>query len=176
VFRQRRVGVGGTLFTIYKLRTMRQVTGPSVTAAGDARVTSIGRVLRKTKIDELPTLWNVVRGDMRLVGPRPEVPHLVDTNNRLWARVLEITPGITDPITVFLRNEEAILQKAGSEWQRFYVETMQPFKLRGYLDYQDDRSWRSDFRVLAKTVVAVFWLRSSSSQVEQALLSMAENR
>jgi lipopolysaccharide/colanic/teichoic acid biosynthesis glycosyltransferase len=174
VFRQQRLGRNGRPFTMWKLRTMRQAAGPLVTAEGDARVTPIGRVLRKTKIDELLTLWNVVRGDMRLVGPRPEVPHLVNTGNTMWREVLQLTPGITDPVTASLRNEEAILRAAGADWQRFYQDTLQPFKLRGYLEYQRNRTWRTDIEVLLGTVVAVVRPRQAPSRLEDALKALAE--
>jgi lipopolysaccharide/colanic/teichoic acid biosynthesis glycosyltransferase len=176
VFRQERVGRNGRPFTMLKLRTMRQVAGPLVTAAGDVRVTRIGRLLRKTKVDELLTLWNVVTGDMRLVGPRPEVPHLVDTANPLWREVLQLTPGITDPVTAALRNEEAILQGVGPNWQRFYQDTLQPFKLRGYLEYQRNRTWRTDVEVLLNTAIAVVRPRTVPSQLEEALKALAEAR
>lgn len=95
-FSQPRVGQNGTLFNILKFRTMRGVNhGPSITVGGDSRITPVGRILRKFKCDEIPQLWNVVRGEMSLVGPRPEVPQYVDINNPLWRAVLKARPGIT---------------------------------------------------------------------------------
>ena len=112
IFRQSRVGQDGRIFVLYKFRTMRigQV-GIQVTAGDDSRVTYVGRLLRKTKMDELPELWNVLKGDMSLVGPRPEVPRYVDLNNSKWQRVLKVRPGITDPLTLRLRNEEELLAR-----------------------------------------------------------------
>lgn len=159
-FRQARVGRHGRPFTMVKFRTMRvDNAGARVTAAGDSRVTWIGRLLRKTKVDELPELWNVVRGEMRLVGPRPEVPELVDLADPRWREILELPPGITDPITLALRNEEELLAQADDP-QRFYVDVLQPYKLEGYLRYARSRTARSDLGVLIGTVLAV--LRPSS--------------
>jgi len=155
IFRQKRVGQNGKLFDLYKLRTMRNTDdGLQVTASDDSRITWVGRLLRKTKLDELPELWNVVRGDMSLVGPRPEVPRYVDLENPLWRLVLRARPGLTDPMTVYLRNEEALLAEV-SDRETFYLEILQPFKLRGYQEYLRKRTWRGDLKVLWKTLVAV---------------------
>lgn len=153
IFRQQRVGRNGELFVLYKLRTMRMVDeGPQVTARGDERVTTIGRILRRTKVDELPELWNVLKGDMSLVGPRPEVPRYVDLEDDMWGLVLQSRPGITDPVTLLLRNEEALLAEVKGDHERFYINTLQPLKLQGYVDYLRNRSWWSDIKVLSRTV------------------------
>lgn len=155
-FRQERVGRKGRSFTLYKLRTMRSSgNGPLVTASNDDRVTMVGRILRKTKVDELPELWNIVKGEMSLVGPRPEVPRYVDLDNPLWRLVLQARPGITDPMTLRLRNEESLMGTVEGNSERFYLETLQPFKLKGYLEYLQRRSWSGDVKVLCSTVVAV---------------------
>src|SRR5499426_1964247 len=156
IFRQKRMGRKGRPFTMYKLRTMRIAnSGPQVTAGDDARVTSVGKFLRKTKLDELPELWNVLKGDMSLIGPRPEVPRYVDLDDPMWRLVLEARPGITDPMTLRLRNEEALLIEVEGDRERFYMEALLPFKLEGYLNYLRARSWRSDLKVLWQTMVAV---------------------
>jgi len=156
IFRQKRMGRKGRPFTMYKLRTMRVAnSGPQVTAGDDARVTPVGKFLRKAKLDELPELWNVVKGDMSLIGPRPEVPRYVDLIDPMWRLVLEARPGITDPMTLRLRNEEALLIEVEGDRERFYLETLLPFKLDGNLDYLQMRSWRSDLKVLWHTVIAV---------------------
>ncbi|HKC24880.1 MAG TPA: sugar transferase, partial [Thermoanaerobaculia bacterium] len=138
--------------TLLKLRTMRPGAGRQVTARGDARVTRVGRFLRRTKLDELPQLWNVLRGDMALVGARPEVPAFVDGRDPLWTRVLLVRPGLTDPVSVRLRDEEDLLA-AAPDPDEFYVRTLQPWKLRGYAAYQEARTWQRDLEVLARTAV-----------------------
>ena len=156
IFRQRRVGRSGRPFTLVKLTTMRRAPpGVQVTARGDARVTRVGRILRRTKIDELPQLWNVLVGDMSLVGPRPEVPRYVDPAQPLWAAVLRVRPGLTDPVTLRLRDEEELIAAAGGDPEVFYRTRLQPEKLRGYARYVERRSWRSDLGVLWATARAI---------------------
>ncbi|MEP6911761.1 MAG: sugar transferase [bacterium] len=163
IFRQKRIGHRGVPFVLYKLRTMKvgDEEGPQVTAASDSRVLPVGRWLRKAKVDELPELWNVLRGDMSLVGPRPEVPRYVDMNNPLWKLVLEARPGITDQVTLSLRNEEALLASVNADREEFYLNTLQPFKLQGYLSYLRERSCWRDVRVLMQTCGAVVLPRSA---------------
>lgn len=154
-FCQKRIGLNGRLFTMYKFRTMRIVHGGSlITAASDQRVTPFGRILRKTKIDELPELWNVVRGDMSFVGPRPEVPHFFDSNNSLWQKVITVKPGITDPMTLRMRNEEFFLAQVENK-EEYYRTVLQPFKLRGYIAYLEKRTWSSDLIVIWQTISAI---------------------
>ena len=157
LFRQERIGRFGAPFTLYKFRSMHlyQDNDIQITAKGDSRVTPVGRLLRKTKLDELPELWNVVCGDLSLVGPRPEVPRYVDYGNPLWQTVLEVRPGITDPVTLRLRNEEDLLAGCGMDPERFYLKTLQRYKLLGYVEYLQQRSWRSDICVLIKTIFAI---------------------
>jgi lipopolysaccharide/colanic/teichoic acid biosynthesis glycosyltransferase len=156
LYRQERVGRHGRLFVLRKFRTMRvNGGGPLLTAAGDPRVTGVGRWLRRLKLDELPQLWNVVRGDMGLVGPRPEVGAYVDPSNPDWQQVLSARPGLTDPITMRLRNEEALLACVDDDRDRFYRSHLQPYKLRGYRAYLLSRTWKSDLRVLWQTAAAV---------------------
>ncbi|MGA7990072.1 MAG: sugar transferase [Thermoanaerobaculia bacterium] len=152
LFRQERVGRFGRPFFLLKLRTMKAGDGPQVTASGDSRVTTVGRFLRKTKLDELPQLWNVVRGDMALVGPRPEVPAYVDLSDPDWKRILEARPGITDPVSLRLRFEEKLLASAPGDRSEFYRQVMVPFKVRKYLEYQSIRTPWSDLVVLLQTV------------------------
>lgn len=154
-FRQTRVGRGGRPFNLLKFRTMAAGGGGvEITAAGDRRVTSVGRILRKTKIDELPQLLNVIRGDMALVGPRPEVPRYVDLGSPLWKEALAARPGVTDPVTLLLRNEEDLLASV-QDPQAFYLEALAPFKLEGYCDYLRRRTWLSDVGVLLGTLRSV---------------------
>jgi len=156
LFRQSRVGRGGRHFVLHKLRTMRvAVSGLQVTAGDDDRTTRVGRFLRKTKVDELPELWHVVVGDMSLVGPRPEVPKFVDLGDPRWRAILSVRPGLTDPTTLALRNEEALLARVEGDRESFYVRTLQPFKLDGYVNYAERRTLGSDLRVLWKTAAAL---------------------
>lgn len=156
VFRQERVGRGGLPFVLYKLRTMRpSPNGVGVTSGDDDRITKVGRLLRRTKVDELPELWNVVKGDMSLCGPRPEVPKYVDLDNPEWRLLLTVRPGVTDPVTMRLRNEEVLLQTVEGDRERFYLEVLQPLKLRGYTEYLRRRTWRHDLKVLWQSGLAV---------------------
>jgi lipopolysaccharide/colanic/teichoic acid biosynthesis glycosyltransferase len=125
--------------------------GIEITAADDVRTTRVGRFLRRTKLDELPELWNVLRGDMSLVGPRPEVPRYVDFTDPLWRQALGVRPGLTDPITILLRHEEELLASVEGDRERFYLEHLQPFKLRGHLEYLHQRTWLTDIKVIART-------------------------
>jgi lipopolysaccharide/colanic/teichoic acid biosynthesis glycosyltransferase len=156
-FRQTRVGRGGKPFTLVKLRSMRASTGgPQVTARRDPRVTAVGALLRRTKLDELPELWNVLRGDMSFVGPRPEVPGYVDLADPVWARILKVRPGLTDPVTLRLRDEEALMETvAGADRDRYYRESLQPVKLAEYQQYLEGRTWRSDIVVICDTILAL---------------------
>lgn len=155
-FRQRRIGRGGRPFTLVKLRTMRASRGgPNVTAGDDDRVTPVGRFLRRSKLDELPELWNVMKGDMALVGPRPEVPEFVDPADPMWKTILLARPGLTDPVTVSLRDEELLMARIAGDRERYYRETLQPQKLRGYVSYLSSRSWWRDLEVIGVTTLAI---------------------
>jgi len=157
-FRQERVGKNGRTFILYKLRTMRAAAGgPELTAAGDPRVTAVGRLLRRTKLDEIPQLWNVLRGDMSLVGPRPEVARYVDPGADSWRFVLQAKPGIVDPITLRLRNEEGLLSQLNGNREGLYLNVLQPFKLRGYEEYLRSRSALADAKILVETAIAVLF-------------------
>jgi lipopolysaccharide/colanic/teichoic acid biosynthesis glycosyltransferase len=128
LFRQERVGRGGGRFHILKLRTMRSAPGPEVTAAGDPRVTTIGRRLRRAKLDELPQLANVVRGEMSLVGPRPEVPRYVEACPRDFRALERLRPGMVDWASLVFRDEEELLAAHGGE-PDFYSRVLLPRKL-----------------------------------------------
>ena len=155
VFRQVRVGWRGRSFEILKLRTMRRGSdGPSVTAGGDARVTRVGGFLRRYKLDELPQLWNVLVGDMSLVGPRPEVPRFVERFPEAYARILTIRPGITDFAALEYRDEESILAGAADP-EAEYVNVVLPAKIALYRRYLEERSLSTDLRLLARTLAAI---------------------
>jgi lipopolysaccharide/colanic/teichoic acid biosynthesis glycosyltransferase len=150
-----RVGRDGVCFTLYKFRTMNTTTGPSVTAHGDPRVTRTGSFLRRTRIDELPQLWNVVRGDMSLVGPRPEDPRYAERYSAEQRRLLSVAPGLTSPATIAYQHEEAILARYADP-ERAYLEEVLPAKLALDLQWLDGRSMLGDVRVLVATVRTVF--------------------
>src|SRR5579883_1121990 len=150
-FRQNRVGTGGRLFRLWKLRSMRQnKRGHSITAGGDARITRTGRVLRRYKLDELPQFWNVLRGDMSFIGPRPEVPEFVDAEDPSWRCVLSQRPGITDFATLVYRNEESLLAGCADP-EQVYRERILPSKLALNIEYFNRRSLRSDLKLLVLT-------------------------
>jgi len=131
-----------------------------ITAKNDSRITPIGKFLRYIKLDELPELINVLKGDLSLVGPRPEVPKYVDMNNQMWQRVLQIRPGLTDPVTVKFRNEESILARVKGDKERFYLDILQPYKLRGYIDYIEKKNIFFDFLILLTTIKAIVFPNS----------------
>jgi len=158
LFRQRRVGRAHAPIETLKLRTMRHAphsTGPQVTASGDRRITRVGRLLRSTKLDELPQLWNVVRGDMSLVGPRPEVPHYVAGYRPEWQRLFTVRPGLTDLASITFRDEEALLARA-SDRDRAYREVIMPLKLGLALEGVEHSSIVYDVTVLVRTLAAIF--------------------
>jgi lipopolysaccharide/colanic/teichoic acid biosynthesis glycosyltransferase len=157
IFRQVRVGRGGKPFEILKFRTMRQDAerhGGQLTVGADARVTAVGGFLRAWKVDELPQLVNVVRGEMALVGPRPEVPRYVALYSAEQRKVLAVRPGITDPASIKYRSESEVMA-AQAEPERYYIEVLMPQKLQINLDYLARRSLASDFGVILATAAAV---------------------
>jgi lipopolysaccharide/colanic/teichoic acid biosynthesis glycosyltransferase len=158
----RRVGRHGEPFTMYKFRTMvAGAAGPPVTASDDPRITRTGRWLRSTKLDELPQLLNVVRGEMSLVGPRPEEPRYVERYSAEQRRVLSVRPGVTSSASVEFRHEERLLTGMGADLEEHYLNVVLPAKLKLELDYLDHRSFGDDLGVLFATVKAVFRRRRS---------------
>lgn len=151
-YRQERVGRHGKSFTILKFRSMRMNnTGAAITRDGDDRVTPVGRFLRRYKLDELPQLWNVVRGDMSLIGPRPEVPRFVDAADPVWQAVHRVRPGITDLATLVYRDEERVLAQFDDP-ERGYREAVLPAKLKLNLEYLQRRTAARDLKLLALTI------------------------
>ncbi len=135
-YRARRVGQHGKEFRLYKFRSMvvdADQQGPGITSAGDTRITSVGRFLRRTKLDELPQLINVLRGEMSLVGPRPEDPRYVELYTPGQREILQYRPGITSMASQTYRNEEQLL--TGSDWEQQYIDEVMPAKLAIDLDY-----------------------------------------
>jgi len=154
LYRAQRVGEGGVPFTVLKVRTMTAGSeGTGITASRDPRVTRVGRVLRRFRLDELPQLVNVVRGEMSLVGPRPEDPRFVDWSDPVHRRVFTAKPGITGLAQLEFHDEAVLL--TGPDVETIYRETILPAKLQLDLEYLDRRSTRLDLEILVRTVKAV---------------------
>lgn len=153
-FRQTRVGKNGKLFKVLKIRSMRPVEGvvTTVTTDHDPRISKVGRFWRKSKIDELPQLWNVFVGDMSFVGPRPDVPGFADKLQGEDRLMLTIRPGITGPATVKYKKEEEILA-AQPDPEKYNQEVIWPDKVRINIDYIKNYSIGKDIRYIIKTVV-----------------------
>lgn len=155
--RAQRVGKGGKLFRVYKFRSMQAgaaSAGPGITRQDDPRVTRTGRWLRKTKLDEFPQLINVARGEMSLVGPRPEAPRYVACYTPEQRNVLEFLPGITSAASLRYRDEEAMLNTP--DWETRYTQVILPEKLRLDLEYMQQRSFFTDLKLIWRTVMTIF--------------------
>ena len=159
LFRQQRVGRAGRLFHIVKFRTMHpraETAGPPLTVGADGRITRAGHWLRRTKIDELPQLFNVLLGHMSLVGPRPEVPRYVALYpDDLRTLVLSVRPGITDRASIEFRDESTLLGQS-SDPERTYVEQILPIKLRYGADYARSHTLRGDLEIILRTLAALW--------------------
>lgn len=157
-FRQQRVARGGRIFEILKFRSMRDLpagSGKLITVEHDSRITMVGAFLRRTKLDELPQLINVLKGDMSLVGPRPEVSKYVDLYPaEIRALVLSVRPGITDEASIEFRNESALLASAVDP-ESCYITEILPRKLEIYARYAQKHTLLGDLRILARTLLAV---------------------
>ena len=157
-FVQQRVGKGGRLFSFYKFRTMKPGLASEkhdFNAGETSRITPLGKILRKTKLDELPQLLNVLKGEMSLVGPRPEVKKWTLVYPERWEVVHRVKPGITDNASIMFRHEEELLADAVSP-EDAYRETILPKKLEIYTDYVNSRSFSGDIKILLKTMKAVW--------------------
>lgn len=152
IFKQKRVGKKGRLFTMFKFRTMYvNHNGISVSVAGESRITPLGFFLRKYKIDELPSLYNVLIGEMSLVGPRPDVSGYADILTGDDRLVLELKPGITGPASLKYSNEEEILAKVNNPIQ-YNDEVIFPDKVKINLDYYYNRSFIGDIKIILNTI------------------------
>ncbi len=157
-FVQQRVGKGGRLFSFYKFRTMKSgsASGKHDFNAGEtSRITLLGKVLRKTKLDELPQLLNVLKGEMSLVGPRPEVKKWTLVYPEKWEVVHRVKPGITDNASIIFRHEEKLLSMAASP-DDTYREDILPKKLELYTEYVHNRSFSGDIKIILRTLKSVF--------------------
>jgi len=156
LFKQERIGKVGHPFQICKFRSMHvnsENSGLPITSKGDHRITAVGAVLRKYKLDELPQLWNVVKGEMSLVGPRPEIRKYVDLYNAEQKRVLSLLPGITSPASLEYRREEELLSQQYDP-ERYYIDHLLDQKIRINQDYASALSLKNDLRILFATVTA----------------------
>ena len=155
---QQRVGKDGRMFGLYKFRSMRTGSDKKglITVGGhDSRITRMGYFIRKYKIDELPQLWNVLKGDMSLVGPRPEVKKYVDLYTEEQRRVLSVRPGITDYASIEYVDENEILGKADNP-DRVYVEEIMPAKIKLNMRYIENRSLKEYFKIIGLTFINIF--------------------
>lgn len=157
LFKQERVGKNGKTFKIWKFRSMvvdAEAKGRQITTDGDSRITKVGKFIRKTKIDELPQLFNVLSGKMSFVGPRPEVPRYVELYTEEQRKVLTVKPGITDLASIEYRNENDLLKEA-EDSDRKYIEEIMPAKLELNLKYIEKAGFFYDIGLIFKTVFKV---------------------
>jgi lipopolysaccharide/colanic/teichoic acid biosynthesis glycosyltransferase len=155
-YRQQRVGRDGSLFWIWKYRSMvvnAEKLGLSVTSGDDPRITPVGRFLRRWKLDELPQLWNVLRGDMSFVGPRPEVPRYVALYTEAQREILRLKPGITDLATLAFRDEEDLLRAVKEDREKFYIEHCVPRKIELNLEYARRANLWRDIVIIVRTLL-----------------------
>ncbi|MBX3021229.1 MAG: sugar transferase [Bdellovibrionales bacterium] len=160
-FGQWRTGLGGKPFRMWKFRSMRvqpDSLGPAITIGTDSRITAMGHFLRKTKLDELPQLWNVLLGEMSFVGPRPEVQRYTDKYSPVQKRVLQLLPGITDPASFAFYNEAEILGGVNDP-EAYYLQTLMPEKIRINLEYAEKSGMVSDLVVIVLTVLRPLGIR-----------------
>jgi len=170
-YRAKRIGRYGEEFYVYKFRTMvanADRKGPGITVANDRRVTRVGRILRRTKFDEFPQLFNVLRGDMSLVGPRPEDPRYVAYYTPEQRAVFAVRPGITSLASVQFRHEEETL--VGPDWERKYIELLMPAKLAIDLEYARKACLYQDIILIIKTIL---WLIGSNLALVKRRIALA---
>lgn len=157
-YKAKRIGKDGVPFFLYKFRTMvidADKQGPGITVSGDRRVTSIGKILRQIKVDELPQLINVLKGEMSLVGPRPESPDYVALYTSEQRLILSVRPGITGAASLQYRQEADLL--SGENWERRYCEEILPHKIAIDLAYLKERSLFTDIWLIIKTITGIFY-------------------
>jgi len=158
-YRAQRIGRNGRPFTLYKFRTMitdADTRGPGITRCDDPRITRVGRFLRRMKIDEMPQLLNVLKGEMSIIGPRPEDPRYVAHYTPEQRRVLSVRPGMASPAFIKYRHEEEILAAAGDHLEQIYLTEILPDKLRMDLEYIEQQSLLFDLIVLARAALSLF--------------------
>lgn len=171
LFRGKRIGKNGKPFWIWKFRTMvvdAKTRGAGITTRNDWRITRAGKILRATKLDELPQLWNVLRGEMSLVGPRPEDPRYLEYYQPVHRMVLEHAPGMTSAASITFRHEEKILD--GPDWEQTYIRYVLPTKLDLEVAYLERRTFWTDLGILGKTGLVLFE-RGDHSNAHQQIRS-----
>lgn len=165
-YRAARVGYNGKPFKLYKFRTMivdADKIGPAVTTQADSRITPIGRILRRTKLDEIPQVINVVVGDMSLVGPRPESSYYVNLYSAEQRKILTFHPGLTSPASLYYRNEENLL--TGKDWEEKYIKEIMPHKLEMDLTYALNSNLSTDLLLILKTLF--YLITRSNSEISR---------
>jgi lipopolysaccharide/colanic/teichoic acid biosynthesis glycosyltransferase len=153
-----RVGKNGRLFKLFKFRTMKvnsSNSGPAITQKTDPRITRVGKVLREIKVDEIPQLWNVILGDMSLVGPRPEDPRYVEKYDEEQRKVLLVKPGLSSPASIEYRHEEKLLSTQADNLEDYYVRQVMPKKLKIDLDYVENQSLIRDVAICFRTAYTI---------------------
>lgn len=166
IFKQKRVGRNGKFFTMCKFRSMTVAhSGSSISVAGESRITPLGAVLRKYKLDELPELWNVLIGDMSFVGPRPDVPGYADNLVGEDRLVLKLRPGITGPASLKYANEEEILAQVPNP-QQYNDEVIFPDKVKINLNYYQNHTFFGDIKLIFQTIFRSYEL-AEIPQVEE---------
>ena len=175
-YRQLRIGRNGKPFWFYKFRTMKvSVEGSSVTVKGDPRVTWLGQIVRRWKLDELPQLWNILRGDMGIIGPRPEAERLVRQYTPEQCRVLEITPGLAGMSQLVYPHEPEMLRRCRDP-EQFYVRELMPRKIAVDLEYERARTFLTDLRLLVELVLLIVFGRSRHIQHDLEACAAAEDK
>ena len=161
IYSQERIGLNGQTFKLFKLRSMKVVNidNKHLTVGKDPRITKIGSFIRKFKIDELPQLWNVLIGNMSIVGPRPEVKKFVKLYSEEQMLILKVRPGITDPASIKFRNESEILAKSSTP-EKLYVEEILPQKLMLGLSYANNITFLGDIKIIINTLLRIIHFKS----------------
>lgn len=155
LFRQTRIGRDGHPFKVLKLRSMKvnHMFKSQITIQGDPRITAIGQLLRQTKLDELPQLWNVLKGEMSVVGPRPETPRYVAYYTADERHTLDVRPGLTGPASVIFRSQGHLLD--GVDYEQYYISVLNPAKAQLNLDYMRHQSFWLDLSIIVRTIIAL---------------------
>ena len=159
LFKQVRVTKNGRLFKIYKFRTMRENSegNKQITVGNDSRITGVGHILRKTKLDELPQLFNVLKGEMSLVGPRPEVPKYVELYTEEQREILEVSAGITEYASIYFSNESELLGEAENP-EEFYIKKIMPYKIELNKKYIKEIGIVTDIKLIILTILKILGL------------------